>query len=150
MGVRGRKPKPTMLKLIEGNPGHRPIAADEVSPGKLGDPPSDLCAAALEKWREMVSPAIWGLMATGADRDQLAEYCRLSVRKAEAEGQVAEHGAVVASPNGFPVQSPWLQILNKCRAEMLNIATEFGGTPSSRTRVKVNASEDTHDEFFDD
>ena len=30
--MRGRRPKPTALKLIEGNPGKRPLPRDEPTP----------------------------------------------------------------------------------------------------------------------
>ncbi len=32
--MRGRKPKPTRLKIIDGNPGKRPIRGDEPQPPK--------------------------------------------------------------------------------------------------------------------
>jgi len=134
--MRGRKPTPTALKVIQGNPGRRPIDANEPQPGPLGAPPADLSGVALDKWREM--SGLWRLVVSEADRDQLAEYCRLEARRSFAEEKVGEHGLVVASPNGFPVQSPWLQIVNKCREDMRKIAHEFGGTPASRTRVKAN------------
>ena len=34
MAIRGRKPKPTALKLLEGNPGKRPINEHEPVPPK--------------------------------------------------------------------------------------------------------------------
>lgn len=131
----GPRPKPTALKVIEGNPSRRPLNTAEPAYGPLGGAPDDLCDVARAKWSEMVRE--WRLVLTSADRDQLAEYCRLDARKRQAEEKVAEHGPVVASPNGFPVQSPWLQIVNKCREDMRKIAVEFGGTPASRTRVKA-------------
>ena len=37
--MRGRKPTPTFLKLVTGNPGHRPINTDEpIVPPALPDP----------------------------------------------------------------------------------------------------------------
>ncbi len=39
--MRDRKPKPTYLKLITGNPGGRPLNVDEPEPeGDLRDPPA--------------------------------------------------------------------------------------------------------------
>lgn len=36
MAIRGRKPKPTALKVLEGNPGHRPLNKKEPLPkGRL-------------------------------------------------------------------------------------------------------------------
>lgn len=34
MAIRGRKPKPTNLKVLEGNPGKRPLPTNEVKPQK--------------------------------------------------------------------------------------------------------------------
>ena len=51
--TRGRKPKPTALKLIEGNPGKRAMNDAEPNAGPIGEPPEDLDGIALAKWREM-------------------------------------------------------------------------------------------------
>lgn len=134
--ARGRKPKPTALKLIEGNPGNRPLNGDEPNAGPVGEPPADLKGVALEKWREMAR--LWRLVLTAADRDQLAEYCRLEAERLEAMKHLAEEGPVAMTAGGAPVQSAWKIILNKCREDMRKIAVEFGGTPASRARVKSN------------
>ncbi len=134
--MRGRKPKPTALRVIEGNPGKRPLNTEEPKPGPLGAPPADLAGVALDKWHELAG--LWRLVVTAADRDQLAEYCRLEARRVEAEEKVREDGAVAYTAGGAPVQSAWLIILNKCREDMRKIAVEFGGTPASRARVKSN------------
>ncbi len=34
--MRGRKPKPTALKLVSGNPGHRPLNTREPKPWEFG------------------------------------------------------------------------------------------------------------------
>ena len=44
MATRGRKPKPTNLKVLEGNPGQRPLNDNEPKPGKK----APTCAAWLE------------------------------------------------------------------------------------------------------
>jgi len=79
----------------------------------------------------------WGLVVTQADADLLEQYCRIHAQLKKAEGKVAEFGELVKSPNGFPCQSPWLNIVNRCRADMFRIALEFGGSPSSRTRLSI-------------
>jgi phage terminase small subunit len=40
-----------------------------------------------------------------------------------------KHGAMIKSPNGYPVQSPCLSHLNKQTGIMMRIASEFGFTP---------------------
>ena len=93
-------------------------------------PPSDLSEVALAKWRQVTAFDFWGRALDGADYDDVAEYCRLHSRKAHADAQVAQHGELVSSPNGFPVQSPWLQVVNKCRADMLKISQVLRGASS--------------------
>lgn len=90
--------------------------------------PSDFCDVAKAKWREVSAPNYWGRELVVADWDLVAEYCRLFARKAKADGKILEHGELVASPNGFPVQSPWLQVVNKCRTDMHKIGLTLRGT----------------------
>ena len=44
-------------------------------------------------------------------------------------------GLFVKTPNGFPVQSPWLSTSNKAMELCCKFLAEFGMTPSARTRV---------------
>ncbi|WP_426032826.1 P27 family phage terminase small subunit, partial [Caulobacter sp. DWP3-1-3b2] len=118
--TRGRKPKPTALKLIEGNPGKRALNDAEPNAGPIGNPPDDLDGLALAKWREMAR--LWRLVLTAADRDQLAEYCRLEVERVEAMEKIKVDGPVAMTAGGAPVQSAWKIILNKCREDMRKIA----------------------------
>jgi len=49
---------------------------------------------------------------------------------------VREMGMIVKSPKGYPIQNPFLAIANKAQRTCMDILTEFGMTPSSRTRVQ--------------
>ena len=54
MAVRGRKPKPTALKVLEGNPGHRPLNKKEPMPkGKLPRCPELLEEDAKKEWKRL-------------------------------------------------------------------------------------------------
>ena len=54
MAVRGRKPKPTALKVLEGNPGHRPLNKKEPMPkGKLPRCPEWLEDDAKKEWKRL-------------------------------------------------------------------------------------------------
>jgi phage terminase small subunit len=46
--------------------------------------------------------------------------------------------ATYETRTGFIRPSPWLKIANECTAIVLRIAGEFGLTPSSRTRIKID------------
>ena len=54
MATRGRKPKPTALKVLEGNPGKRPLNELEPKPKKQAPScPSWLEPEAKKEWRRM-------------------------------------------------------------------------------------------------
>ena len=42
---------------------------------------------------------------------------------------------MVKSPTGFPMQSPYLAVANRQAEIMMRIASEFGFTPASRSRI---------------
>ena len=44
---------------------------------------------------------------------------------------------MVKSPNGFPMQSPYVALANRQVDLMVRIAAEFGMTPSSRSRIRT-------------
>ena len=49
-------------------------------------------------------------------------------------------GAMVKSPTGFPIQSPYVSIANRQAELMMRIAAEFGFTPASRSRISTPAA----------
>jgi len=51
--------------------------------------------------------------------------------------KVKKFGAVVKSPQDFPIQSPYLSIANRQTEIMMRIASEFGFTPASRSRISA-------------
>lgn len=54
MAVRGRKPKPTALKVLEGNPGHRPLNKKEpMLKGRLPRCPDWLEDDAKKEWKRL-------------------------------------------------------------------------------------------------
>lgn len=65
MAIRGRKPKPTYLRVIEGNPGHRPLPKDE--PEVVGGiaKPKKLNKRASRLWDEFIARAFWLTWADG-------------------------------------------------------------------------------------
>jgi phage terminase small subunit len=44
---------------------------------------------------------------------------------------------MIKSPSGYPVQSPYLAIANRQAEIMMRIASEFGFTPVSRSRISA-------------
>lgn len=135
--MRGRKPKPTKLKILQGNPGRRPINTEEPTfPSLASDCPSHLGPTAAKEWARVRELFEAQNIFTEADRASLAAYCVCYGRWVDAEDKVRETGMMVKSPSGFPMQNPFLAIANKALQQMGKITPEFGMTPSSRSRVK--------------
>lgn len=147
MAVRGAKPKPTSLKLLQGNPGHRPLNPNEPKPrAVIPPPPEHVTGEARKEWFR-ISKQLHGLgLLTEIDRAMLAAYCIAWGRWVEAEQNLAKYGTVMLSPDkGWPVQSPYLAIANRAMEQMAKFLTEFGMSPSSRTRIQVSGQSATSD-----
>ncbi len=137
--MRGRKPKPTTIRLLEGNPGKRPINEREPSPPEgLPECPAFLDDDARAEWdRTSKVLSEMGLLSV-ADRSALAAYCTAYSRWLKAEEQVKKFGTIVKSPDkGFPMKSPYLTIADQALETMRKFMVEFGLTPSSRSRIRV-------------
>lgn len=134
------RPKPTALRILNGNPSGRPLNDREPTP-KPGKPrvPDHVRQnpEAYREWkRTSDSLEEMGLLST-ADRAALAAYCIAWSRWVEAEEQLRKFGLVIKSSNGYPVTSPYLSIARETMSQMTRLLAEFGLTPSSRTRVHV-------------
>lgn len=148
MATRGRKPTPTHLKLVKGNPGKRALPVDEPMPElKIPQVPADLCDDAKLEWgRVSIELDALGLLS-GLDRSALAAYCQAYGRWISAEralralaGDKATCGGLLAqTTNGNLIQNPLIGIANKAASDMVRYASEFAMTPSARSRVQVDA-----------
>lgn len=143
--MRGRKPKPTKLKLIEGNPGRRPLNQDEPKPALEAlcpDPPEHLGEVAQQEWRR-VSEELHRLgLLTRVDSTALAAYCQSYERWVQAERAIAKVGLLTKTTGGNAVQNPLIGIANRSMELMYRFLVEFGMTPSSRSRIRVSKGDE--------
>ena len=138
--MRGRRPKPTRLKLLTGNPGKRRLNADEPQPeASIPDCPPELGPVAKREWDRLVGDLAKLRLLTSLDRAALAAYCGAYALWAESTEAIQKYGAMVKSPTGFPMQSPYLAVANRQAEIMMRIASEFGFTPASRSRIATPA-----------
>jgi P27 family predicted phage terminase small subunit len=136
--TRGRRPKPTAIRRLEGNPGKRAWNHDEPTPpDTLPRCPEHLCEVARREWRR-VARALHSMgVLTAVDRAALAAYCQAYGRWVEAEEKLKETPALYKTPSGYVQQSPWMGIANKQLELMGRYMVELGMTPASRSRVAV-------------
>lgn len=145
----GRRPLPTELKRLSGNPGRRKLNENEPKPD-AGEPevPKHLNRAARREWARIVAELRAMSLLTRADGDAIAMYCDVYARWAEASKKLDREGLIVFTPNGYPVQSPYIGIANKCLVQMKALLVEFGMTPASRSKIVVQKPLEA-DEFED-
>jgi P27 family predicted phage terminase small subunit len=109
--------------------------------------PRHLSDEAKKEWRRIVPELEAVGLITRIDRAALAVYCQAWARWLEAEEALRKYGVMVKSPNGFPMQSPYLAVANKAIEQMRGLLTEFGMSPASRTRISVQEPSDEDAEF---
>lgn len=157
--TRGRKPKPTLLKLVTDNPGKRPMNASEPMPARRAlQPPENLLPEARAEWDRVADDLVAAGLITVADLASLAIYCTAYGRWVQAERLLAAlakadpitEGLTIQTPNGAVIQNPLLGIRNKAAADLMKAAAELGMTPSARSRVQAAAPsrQDPADHFF--
>lgn len=139
--VRGRRPKPTALKRLNGNPGKRALNPAEPEPPE-GMPtcPDHLSDIAQAEWQRLAETLHDMGVLTVVDRAALAAYCQAYGRWVEAEQKMKSSPPLIKTASGYVQQSPWLTISNKQMELMSRYMTELGLTPASRSRVHANAN----------
>lgn len=151
MGRRGRPPKPTVLKILTGNPGQRPLNLDEPQPDKTPPKcPTWMDTEAKKKWREL-APELSRLgLLTRVDGGALSCLCqawseyRQATETLQRDGRYLtnrETGTVKSHPAVAQQRSAWAAYQRYCGL--------FGLDPSSRVRLKCPGQERPADEFED-
>lgn len=116
MAVRGQRPKPTALRLLNGNAGKRPVNAQEpdlppcetTAPDWLGD-------GARAHWLRLAPMLTTAGVLKASDADLLATYCTTFASYVEA---TREGGASMAMVG-----------------QLRQLMGELGLTPSARARI---------------
>lgn len=156
-GSRGPLPKPTVLKLFEGNAGKRPLdLAAGINPKiEIPSAPKHLSKEAKKEWAR-ITPLLEDLgLISGLDRTALALYCQSAGRLAELEtafnGMVAKkvgegvdyadavyQASYAVTPSGYAQQSVIVQLIGKHREQVNRYLMHFGLSPAARGRVQAS------------
>lgn len=138
---RGKKPIPTNIKKLKGNPGKRALPKNEPKPERpdgVPAPPKYLDKVAKQEWRR-IAPELYRLgLLTNIDITALAGYCALFSRWQECESKIKKEGMVFVTDKRNAIHHPYAAIASKSLDQMKAFLTEFGMTPSSRTRISVS------------
>jgi P27 family predicted phage terminase small subunit len=136
---RGRKPKPTKLKELEGNPGKRALNKKEPKAESAIPPcPNHLTGAAKTEWNNLTKELHALKLLAKVDRAALAICCTAWADYVQAVNKLKKEGSVIISDKGGMYQNPWVAIKKRSMDQVVKFYAEFGMTPSSRSRVKVD------------
>lgn len=151
MAQRGRKPKPTAIKVLEGNPGKRPLNKNEPKPEKKAPKcPPWLEAEAKKEWRRMSKTLEAIGVLTQVDASAFAGYCQAYARWKEAEEFLSKHGTIFKTPSGYIQQVPQVSIAQTYLKIMKDFCSEFGLTPAARSRIAVSTIEGSSEDPMED
>ena len=167
MAAPGRRPIPTHLKLVKGNPGKREINKNEPKPAAFEKKPAPdwFDDFARQEWERRLEQLTRNKVMTEVDDGALTALCVAWSRwmKAEqaldkvARASPATHGLMIKTAakkdkegkdagGGNMIQNPLVGTANKALELYLKLAVEFGMTPSSRARV-TTAKDDAGSPF---
>ncbi|GAG51434.1 unnamed protein product [marine sediment metagenome] len=126
------------MKLLQGNPGGKPLPRDEPTPKSAAPScPAHLKGEAAKEWKR-ITPLLLDLGLLGKiDRALLSQYCSAWSLFVRADREVETADLVMISDKGFPFQSPWVSIRRGAVEECVRIAGHFGMSPAARTRISV-------------
>ncbi len=139
MAQRGRKPTPTAIKVLEGNPGKRELNMNEPKPKtKAPRCPTWLEEEAKKEWKRLSKQMEQLGILTEIDMAAFSGYCQAYARWKEAEEFITKHGTIVKTPSGYWQQVPQVSIAQTYLKIMNKFCEQFGLTPSSRSRIIAN------------
>jgi P27 family predicted phage terminase small subunit len=160
MPRRGAKPKPTVMRKLNGNPTGRPLNNKEAMPSReiSLEPPEWACLTeeGVTTWNRLAPMVHHNGLLTEADLNQFARYCDMLPRWYKMKCFLDEHGEtyevmkpiyannileeyIVAKVAMRPQTKLYLEFNKALQA----FEAEFGLSPSSRTRIQ--AVDDEHD-----
>ncbi|MGJ8680506.1 phage terminase small subunit P27 family [Paraglaciecola sp.] len=145
------KPTPTVLKLIKGNPGKRAINKNEPKPER-GIPkcPAHLDTKAKTAWKKLCQRLDQMGVLTLADEYALEILCSVYARIRDLQKAVKKYGCTTyettSTAGDMTVKAyPEVAQLEKAESLFRSYLTEFGLTPSSRTKLEINPDKDPDD-----
>src|SRR6185436_7103915 len=103
MSKRGPRPRPTVLKILNGNPGKRPLNENEPKPkGGLPECPEYLSDKAQAAWSQFAAQLTAAGVATSLDATALELLCNSYAQYLDGADKVAAHGAVWVTKSAGP------------------------------------------------
>ena len=140
MGARGPRPRPTALRVIDGNPSRRPLNNGEPQAVGQARCPQHLSTVARQRWRAITRAMPPGFY-TPADVGLLAAYCEAWSDHVTATKELVDgRSLIVKSGTGYAV-SPLVVIRSRAAATMSTLGTRLGLSPADRAGIAAPRQE---------
>lgn len=149
MGKRGPKPKPTSLRVFEGDPGNllgkRKGEMQPPAPPVLPPPPAWLGDIGKQAW-EQVAATLWRIgCLTENDQKLLSLYCEAWEEFFEARKEIETCGPTAYTDKGTCYQHPAVGRKNKAIQRIRQIGGDFGMSPTARVGLNLSPAEQLDD-----
>ena len=134
----GRPAKPAALRLLQGNPGKRPVEEGPAAPRGPCPPPEDLSPPARARWDELADELEGSGLLTPRYAGTFAAYCESYAAWRRSANLVAQAGPVV-NREGTVVSNPASREFARFALLVRAFGSEFGLSPGAVTglaRVK--------------
>lgn len=142
MGKRGPPPKPTALKLLEGNPGQRRLPANEPKPRGKAVCPEWVCDAGKRLWAAKAPDLEREGLLTARSAEEFAAYCHERAIYAIYSELLKE-----LKPRSTKVER-YRAIALKANDRAQKLGARFGMTPSDQVGLTVPTTPKAKDEEF--
>lgn len=138
------RPKPTKLKILEGNRGKRALNRHEPEPALgIPNPPDWFDADSRSIWDRIVPELDRLGLLTVVDGAALEGACSAYATAVQCRRILQRDGLVCQVGNqGYRQQRPEVSIEQKAWAQFRAFCIEFGLTPASRTRLSVSGKQE--------
>jgi P27 family predicted phage terminase small subunit len=149
----GPPPKPTFLKIAEGNPGHHPLPKHEPQPKTKGhaEAPKWLTKEAKKIWREVVPEYIAINLFYQIDKDVFACYCQAFADFVRLSEEINTEGETVRGHNRsghfYQLANPKTALRHQAWVRFMKCGAEIGHSPASRARLGKAIDDSGYDEL---
>ncbi len=148
MGQRGPSPKPTALRILQGNPGKLKLNSLEPQPAMAAPdlpPPAWMTEKAREVWTRLRPDLPWLAVV---DVPIFSAYCMTFAKWRGAEDFLEAHGLTFEIREApidkeklgkikFVQQRPEVAIAQKSLLMLCKLGGELGLSPAARTRIRL-------------
>jgi P27 family predicted phage terminase small subunit len=151
MAKAGRRPKPTAIRILEGTQ-KGPAKREPSLPAGVPPMPERLKVdqVSVEKWEELASILTRMGVLTLGDGEALATLCEVHSAEQQCLLQLRAGGAVMHTDLGGVKPNPAGPLYRSLVSQKAALLSEFGLTPSSRTKLatKAEVQKDELEAFF--